>query len=217
MTTKLIILTILGAVVLAALACMIVRAWRHRRNHPNDDPGASRHQLPILLLLLLASSGAWAQSTWTVQNTSGSTFTVSRSNTSVAETVIYRTVNLSAYAGIHYTAKSDTLIFAAGIPSRTVTVSELNPSSDNAYKYQNTTQRSYRFEVTDLGGFYLAHCTRSITTGTSVPSSGLFDEKEITIYTSEVQYSDAGYDQSNNPHYINSSSYYNLSGIAPAA
>ncbi len=192
MTTKLIILTVLGAVVLAALACMIVRAWRHRRNHPNDDPGASRHPLPILMLLLLAPAGAWAQSTWTVQNTSGSTFTVSRSNTSIAETVIYRTVNLSAYAGIHYVAKSDTLIFATGIPSRTVTVSELSPSSDNAYKYQ-TSNRSYRFEVTDQGGFYLAHCNRSRNTGYSVTSTA-FNINDITIQNSEYTADDRGYD-----------------------
>ena len=195
MTTKLIILTVLGAVVLAALAYMIVRAWRYRRNHPDEDPGASRHQLPILLLLLLlAPAGAWAQNTWTVTNPSGSTFTVSRSNTSIAETVIYRTVNLSAYAGIHYVAKSDTLIFAAGIPSRTVTVSELTPSNNNAYKYQNTTSRSYRFEVTDQGGFYLAHCTRSNSSGTSVTSSGVFDVKDVTIQSAEYTADDDGYD-----------------------
>ncbi len=192
MTPKLIILTVLGAVVLGAIVWMIVRAWRYRHSHPDEDPCSSRYHL-LLLLALLFPSGAWAQSTWTVQNTSGSTFTVSRSNTSIAETVIYRTVNLSAYAGIHYTAKSDTLIFAAGIPSRTVTVSELSPSSDNAYKYQNTTQRSYRFEVTDQGGFYLAHCTRSITTGYSVTSTA-FNINDITIQNAEYTADDRGYD-----------------------
>ena len=36
MTLKLIALTVLGAVVLTILAGMIVRAWRYRRNHPDE-------------------------------------------------------------------------------------------------------------------------------------------------------------------------------------
>lgn len=36
MTTKLIILLSLGAVVLGGLAWSIVRAWRYRRNHPEE-------------------------------------------------------------------------------------------------------------------------------------------------------------------------------------
>ncbi len=152
MTLKLIALTVLGAVVLTILAGMIVRAWRYRRNHPDEDLFASRHLLLLLQLLLLAPSGAWAQSGWTVENLSGRTFTVSRSNTAVAETVLYRTVNISAVAGRHYQAATGTLTFDVGEPSKTVTVTELNPGN-NAYGYQTALQRSYRFEVTDLGGF----------------------------------------------------------------
>ena len=194
MTTKLIILTILGAVVLAALACVIVRAWRHRRNHPNDDPGASRHQLLLLLLLLLASSGAWAQSTWTVTSRIGTkdTFIVTRSNTTIVETVLYRTVGLSAYAGQHYTATNGTLTFGIGESVKKVAVTRNSPNND-AHRYQTGTQRFYRFEVTDQGGFYLAHCTRSLTTGYNVTSTA-FNINDITIQNAEYTADDRGYD-----------------------
>ena len=55
MTLKLIVLTVLGAVVLTILAEMIVRSWRYRRNRPDEAPFASRL---LLLLLLLAPPGA---------------------------------------------------------------------------------------------------------------------------------------------------------------
>lgn len=146
-----------------------------------------------LFFALLASCGAWAQNTWTVENLSDSTFTVTRSNTTTAETVLYRTVNISAVAGQHYTAASGTLSFGVGEPSKTVTVTEPTPAN-TAYRYQTGTQRSYRFEVTDLGGFHLAHCDRSFTTGNSVPGSGMFDIKDVTIWSSTFAADDDGYD-----------------------
>lgn len=206
MTLKLIVLTVLGAVVLTILAEMIVRAWRYRRNRPDEAPFASRL---LLLLLLLAPSGAWAQSGWTVENLSGSTFTISRSNTTTAETVLYRTVNISAVAGRHYQAATDTLTFDVGEPSKTVTVTELNPGN-NAYRYQTGTQRSYRFEVTDLGGFHLAHCDRSFTTGNSVPGSGMFDIKDVIIWSNAFAADDDGYDA--NGYKSVSSTYYCTNG-----
>lgn len=36
MSTKLIVLLIIGALVLITLACILVRAWRYRRNHPEE-------------------------------------------------------------------------------------------------------------------------------------------------------------------------------------
>ena len=146
-----------------------------------------------LFFALLASCVAWAQNTWTVENLSGRTFTVTRTNTAVAETVLYRTVNISAVAGRHYQAATGTLTFDVGEPSKTVAVTELNPGN-NAYSYQTGTQRSYRFEVTDLGGFHLAHCDRSFTTGNSVPGSGMFDIKDVTISNSQFAADDDGYD-----------------------
>ena len=119
----------------------------------------------ILAVLLLAAggSGAWAQD-FTVTN-SGSTFTVTRSGSSLpAQSVCYRTVSLSAIAGQHFTAASGTLTFAADETSKTVTVTESTPGTD-AYKYQTATSRTYRFEVTDLGGYVLASKDRTVSSG----------------------------------------------------
>ena len=176
----------------------------------------------LTIAALAAGQVAWAMSSFTVSSpNSDNTFRITRTgNTAVAETIDWRVVSLSAIAGVHFTGDngnySGTVTFAADEPYKDVTISENTPGN-NAYKYQNGTTRSYRFEVIDKDGSILASKDRTMTTGTSVPSSGLFNEKEITIYTSEVQYSDAGYDQNNNPHYIESSAYYNLTGIAPKA
>lgn len=177
----------------------------------------------LTIAALAAGQAAWAMSSFTVScPNSDNTFRITRTgNTAVAETIDWRVVSLSAIAGVHFTGYqgnySGQVTFAPGDPYVDVTISENTPS-DNAYKYQNGTERKYRFEVLDKDGSILATKDRTMTTGTSVPSSGLFNEKEITIYTNELQYNDAGYDKNtNNPHYINSSSYYNLSGIAPAA
>ena len=178
--------------------------------------------LVLTIVALAVGQSAWAMSSFTVSSPQdNNTFRITRTgNTAVAETIDWRVVSLSAIAGVHFTGYqgnySGTVTFAADEPYKDVTISENTPGN-NAYKYQNGSTRSYRFEVIDKDGSILASKDRTMTTGTSVPSSGLFNEKEITIYTSEVQYSDAGYDQTNNPHYINSSSYYNLSGIAPVA
>ena len=140
----------------------------------------NRKKVLILLFALLASCGVWAQNGWTItKSTSGSvtTFTISRTNTAVAETVRYRLVNLSAYAGQHYNvtavngqssnALSGEFSFTAGDnTSRTIQVTE-QTATTNAYKYQTGTERSYKLEVTDAGGFYLAGNTRSFTTGTT--------------------------------------------------
>ena len=176
----------------------------------------------MIAALMMGQSSSWAQ-TFTIKasydkNTHETTFTITRSGSSLPQqTIYYRTVNLSAYAGQHYTAVSGTFTFPADETKKEVKVEELTPGS-NAYQFQTSTDRSYRFEVLDVNGFELQHYDRTYTTGTSVPSSGLFNEKAITIYSSEVLYTDAGYNQAaNTNHYINSSSYYSLSNIAPKA
>ena len=124
----------------------------------------------LLIVLLLAAllpmttASAQADSTgWTVTN-SGSTFIVTRTNTTASETVLYRTVSLSAIEGQHFVAASDTLTFAAGESSKIVVVSERTPSTD-AYKYQTSSSRSYRFEVFGYDGTILAYKDRSVTNG----------------------------------------------------
>lgn len=183
--------------------------------------------LVLTIAALAVGQSAWAMSSFTIDasynsNSHKTTFTITRTgNTALAETIDWRVVSLSAIAGQHFTVDDQsgyagTATFSAGISTASVTISENTPGTD-AYKYQTGTERTYRFEVLDRDGYILASKDRSMTTGTSVPSSGLFNEKEITIFTTGTQFTDAGYNQSNNPHYIESSAYYNLTGIAPKA
>ncbi len=131
-------------------------------------------------------------STFTVGG-SGNNFIITRTgDTSAAETVRYRTVSLSALAGQHFTDKSGLLTFAPGETSTNISVSTRSPSND-AYKFQNGASRSYRFEVTDEGGFMLDSKDRTITTGTSVPSSGAFNATNVTVASAEFLNTDSGY------------------------
>ena len=57
--------------------------------------------LILTIIALVMGQNTWADNGWYIQtNTSGNvtTFTITRTNTAVAETVRYRLVNLSAYA-----------------------------------------------------------------------------------------------------------------------
>ena len=149
-------------------------------------------------------------------STSGSTtkFIVTRNDATTDETVNYRTVSLSAYAGQHFTSASGTLTFPAGQTAVTNFVSERTPSAD-AYKFQTGSNRSYRFELTDAGGFPLnVYATRDIATGTSVPSSGAFNVKDLTIQYAEYTADDRGYD-SNGYKSVSSNGYF--SAAAPKA
>ena len=122
----------------------------------------------LTIVALMAGQMAWAENTWTVENLSGSTFTITRSgDLSKSETIRYRTVSLSAVAGQHFTDVSGQLTFGVNEGSKDVTVPELTPSHDS-YKYQTSSTRKYRFEVTEQGGFLLADCDRTITTGRMV-------------------------------------------------
>lgn len=123
----------------------------------------------LAVALLAAGQSAWAQvGTFTVEYITGGTFKVTRtSNTSATETVLYRTVSLSAFAGMHFTAASGELSFDAMNNERTVTITEITPTGDEAdrFTYQTSGGRSYRFEVLDQSGNYLTHCDRTVTDG----------------------------------------------------
>ena len=71
--------------------------------------------LIITILCLMTGQTAWAASSFTVENTTGtSKFVIKRTtNTSTTETVYYRTVSLSAIAGQHFTDKNGSLTFDA--------------------------------------------------------------------------------------------------------
>ena len=135
----------------------------------------------------------------------GNRFTIKRDVTTTEQTVSYRTVALTAFAGQHFNQTSGTVTFAVGDSVKVITVTERTPSGD-AYKYQNGTSRTYRFEVLDEGGFELAHKDRTITSGTNVTSSGVFDIKNVTIQTSEYTADDRGYDN-NGYKSVGASSY----------
>ena len=143
-------------------------------------------------------------------STSGSStkFIVNRSGegTNLAETVCYRTVGLSAYAGQHFTSKSGALTFAAGQTAITNTISETTPSAD-AYRFQTATSRSYRFELTDEGGFPITNAVRAITIGTRVNSSNAFALKDLTISAGTITVTDGGYDQAY--HSVTVNNYFN--------
>ena len=161
----------------------------------------------LLVVALLTGQSAWAESSWTVTNSNGNTntFTIKRSEKGYEQTVHFRTISLSAYAGQHFTAVDMDYTFPANEDEKTVTVTEMNPST-NAYKYQTGASRKYGFEVTDRAGFRLAYAERSKTWGTSVTSSGVFDIKDVTIQTSEYTADDRGYD-SNGYKSVAASSY----------
>lgn len=48
--------------------------------------------------------------------------------------------------------------------------------------YQNGAERSYLFEVTDMGGFYLAHCDRTKTTGTQFSATKVSQSITNLVY-----------------------------------
>ncbi len=186
----------------------------------------------LTAILFLAAVTAKAENTWSITpSTSGSetTFTISRSgDTSISETVIYRFVGLSAYAGQHFVvskingnsiatsqqtaALSGTFTFASSETSKSVTIKEM-AAVTAAYTYQNGTTRSYKLEVTDQGGFLLKEQARNFTTGTQVPSSNAFAVKDVTINSGEVTVTAAGYAQAY--HSMTVDNYFN--NAAPKA
>ena len=117
---------------------------------------------------------------------SGNIFTVTRSgDISKAQTIRYRTVSLSALDGKNFTGVSGELTFAAGSQNadKSVTVTETAAASVPAlYRYQNAENRSYRFEVLDMGGFELASVERNISYNNGTISSSAYEEKTITYF-----------------------------------
>ena len=189
----------------------------------------------LLIAAMTVGSSVFAQ-TFTIEATYYSSthktlFTITRSGSSLPQqTIKYRTVNLSAYAGIHYTAVSDTYTFPENITTLQVEVSEsAQNTTAYAYHYQIGTIRSYRFEVLDVNGFELASYKRDMTTGvqfsTSYLNNGVTDlvyfdnngqiqsgsgNKYLDVSYSSAnwtQVTDAGYGQG--VHTVSTNSLYN--------
>ena len=150
---------------------------------------------------------------------SSNKFTISRSDATTVETVLYRTISLSAFAGQHYTSVTGTLTFAVGQTNKTVTVSELTPSTV-AYKYQTGASRSYRFEVDDRAGAYLAHKNGSISSGITQISSNYistnitdlvkFSGTSLTSGMSSSKYYDVSYSPSSNSSHVMNGGYIEI-------
>ena len=87
----------LGIIYVASLAYILYILWHYRRNSLNAV---------LLTVALLVGQQAWAESSWEVKNNNGTsnTFTIKRSEKGYAQTVHFRTISLSAYAGQHFTA-----------------------------------------------------------------------------------------------------------------
>ena len=166
----------------------------------------------MFILALAIGQNAWAQVSFDIQasynsSTKKTTFTITRSGSSLpSQTIKFRTVNLSAYAGQHYTAVNGDFTFAANATSTTVEVSEGMASTD-AYKYQTNTERSYRFEVLDVNGFQLAYYDRTMTYGLTQFSNAKVS-KEITdlVYFNGTSYASG----------LNSSKYLDVSFTPPS-
>ena len=166
-----------------------------------------RYFLTTLILavaLIAAGQNAWAEQTWsvtretyTVDNNRYTTFTVTRTETTAAQTVQYRTISLTALEGKYFEEKKGELEFAAGVASKTVIVHELDPEgADMIYRYWTDVVHyiSYRFEVLNPSGAELAHCDRLLyhsSSGYDVNATTLFQNKEITAFTDETTVDDA--------------------------
>ena len=151
----------------------------------------------VLAAVAILAAAVRAETTWTVTSaTSGptTTFTVTRDRSSTAETVLFRTVGLSAFAGQHFAATNGTLAFAAGESAKSMAVTERTPSVD-AYKFQIGSTRSYRFEVLNTSGFLLAGAVREMTSGTAVPAAS-FAVQNFLVRKDPWVVTDDGFDQS---------------------
>ena len=167
--------------------------------------------LMLTIAALMSGQSAWAASTFTIEashdnSTNKTTFTITRSGSSLPQqTINYRTVNLSAFAGQHYAAVSGTYTFPANEGTKTVEVAEYNPNTD-AYKYQNTAQRSYRFEVLDVNGFELQHYDRTYDTGIPFNSTKVSQSVTDLVMMSNGNFSSG----------MNSSKYLDVSFTLPS-
>ena len=184
----------------------------------------------LAFVTCLVGFTAWAGN-FTVTN-SGNKFTIKRSDATVKVTVKYRTVSLSALAGVHFIAVADEVTFNVGDTAKSVTVTEKSVATlEYPYRYQSSTSRTYRFEVLDKSGFRLAYKNRAIDYGDDYKVSNSYLNKSVSdlVYFSAlgsigsgagnkfldvsyessdwIQVTDAGYNQG--VHVMKTSSLFN--------
>lgn len=131
--------------------------------------------------------GLPAYGTFTIKNNGNNTFTVTRNGGSEGtQTVYYRTINGSAVGGTHFTHTANTLTFASGETTKTITVTEKGVntaySSKPATAYTNA-DRTYSVELYRVtGGASLGNPSSAKRTMTKVSSYTV----DRSIYTTEV-------------------------------
>lgn len=126
---------------------------------------------------------------FSVKNNGNRSFTISRTDgTDGAQTVYYRTVNGSAVGGTHFTHIANSVNFAAGESSKTISVTELGVTKTyggNASTAYSNTDRTYQFEIYRVeGGATIAtsKATRTIPKSTSYTvSKTLYNETSRTV------------------------------------
>ena len=134
---------------------------------------------------------------FTITNSGGNTFTVSRSGGSDGEqTVSYRTVNGSAVGGVHFTHQNSTLTFAAGETSKTITITEQGVNAiygGNAATGYSNDSRTYSVEIYRVDGGAVIENNRAAAkrtmTGSTTVDPSLYNEKTINGTQTVVQQS----------------------------
>ena len=231
---------IIGLIIVALLGLYVFYCiydlGRRQKTEDRRQKAKGRRQKALLLIAAMAVGTSALAQTFDIQATYYSSthktlFTITRSGSSLPQqTINYRTVNLSAYAGIHYAAVSDTYTFPENSTTLQVEVTESNQySTAYAYHYQTGTIRSYRFEVLDVNGFELASYKRDMTTGVQFSTSYLNNSVTDLVYFTDggsimsgsgnkyldvsydspnwIQVDDDGYDQG--VHTVSTNTLYN--------
>ncbi|MBR5923976.1 MAG: hypothetical protein IKZ60_00820, partial [Bacteroidales bacterium] len=117
------------------------------------------------MLVLIAAGQSVMASNWSVEY-SGGKFVISRDNTTISETVNYRTVSISALEGKHYTGVNGRVTLNPGESSKNIDVAEIAFSDVPVqYRYQGTNKLYYDFEVYDDLGTRRAKMRKTITSG----------------------------------------------------
>ena len=160
-----------------------------------------KQKLYIIIALLCAVAGtantALADEGWSVEH-SGSKFTITRTDASQEETVLYRTVSLTAFEGKNFTPVSGSVTFRVNETQKEVTVYETAVANiPTAFKYQTIDERKYSFQVTEADGNIMAQMDRIISMGNDykINAGNAFTEQRIPIYNNEFTITDAGYAQ----------------------
>lgn len=130
--------------------------------------------------------------TFSVTNNGTSTFTITRDGSDGEQTVYYRTVNGSAIGGTHFTHIADSVTFAEGEASKTVTVREnsvTNIYENNTATAYSNADRTYSLEIYRVTGGATIDSNwdsaqRTMTKDNNYTvSSNVYGEQERTVGT----------------------------------